>query len=389
MILPVRTSISPRKTPYANYVLIIVNTVIFFASYHPHYAIIGNVAVRHTLRHWAEPFMLTPAQPHFWQFISYAFLHGGMAHIIGNMFFLYLFGNNVNDRLGTAGYILFYLAGAVFSGIGHTLVSNNPVLGASGAVAAVTGAYLVLFPQTIVTVIYWFIFIGTMDVPALYFIAFKLIFIDNVIARYTPNVAYDAHLAGYAAGIATMLALLASGLVRASGPDLWAMIRQWDRRRRYRDAVSGGYDPFAGRRTGAAETPQDPGAGETGPAARLRQEIAARIARKNLPEAAQAYLRLMKLDPRQVLARQSLLDVANQLASESRNAEAAGAYEQFLAHYGDYVHAGQVELMLGILYARYLEKPESAARHLRAAMGKLTDAGQVKMCSDELEKLRY
>ena len=391
MILPVRTSISPRKTPYANYALIIINTLIFFATYHPHYAQMGGFVVRHTLRHWAEPFMLTPAQPHVWQFVSYAFLHGGLAHIIGNMFFLYLFGNNVNDRLGTGWYICFYLAGAVLSGIGHTLVNSNPVLGASGAVAAVTGAYLVLFPKTIVTVVYWFIFIGTMDVPALYFIAFKLIFIDNVIARYTPNVAYDAHLAGYACGIAAALAMLATGLASADGSDLWSMLRQWNRRRRYRDLVSAGYDPFQGRarrRVTAREVSQGP-AEETEPIFKLRQEITARIAQKNLAEAADAYQRLLELDAGHVLPRQHQLDVANQLASEGKNAQAAAAYEKFLAHYGGYEHAGQVELMLGILYARYLQKPEAAARHLRAALAKLSDQDQIRMCRGELEKLRY
>ena len=97
-----------------------------------------------------------PARPYLWQFITYAFLHSGLLHIFGNMFFLYIFGNNVNDKLGHFGYLCFYLAGAVFSAVGHTLVSSNPVMGASGAVAAVTGAYLVLFPQTLITIVYWF-----------------------------------------------------------------------------------------------------------------------------------------------------------------------------------------------------------------------------------------
>jgi len=192
--------------------------------------------------------MLDPVRPYLWQFVSYAFLHGGFMHIFWNMYFLYLFGNNVNDKLGSVGYVCLYLAGGVFSGIGHTLVSNTPVLGASGAVAAVTGAYMVLFPQTLITIIYWFFFIGTIEVPALYFIAFKLIILDNVIARYTPGVAYDAHLFGYGFGITAIILLLASGLISSSGFDLWSMIKQWNRRRHYRDMVSSGYDPFSGQK---------------------------------------------------------------------------------------------------------------------------------------------
>ncbi len=393
MILPIRTSIRPIRTPYTNYALIAVNAVIFFITYSPHYSIVAGTRVVEPLRTWAEQFMLTPVRPYLWQFVSYAFLHGGYMHIIGNMFFLYLFGNNVNDKLGAIGYLCFYLAGAVFSGIGHTLMSTTPCLGASGAVAAVTGAYLVLFPQTLITVIYWFIFIGTMEVPALYFIAFKLIIIDNVIARYTPNVAYDAHLAGYAFGIAAMLGLLATGLIAGSPFDLWAMVKRWNQRRRYRDVVSSGYDPFTGqtrtKRITVKEVEKTPLQQQTEEKTRqLRNEIGSRIAQRNLPAAAELYLELIELDSKQILPRQYLLDIANQLAGDNKHAESARAYEQFLTQYGNYEHIEQVELMLGILYSRYLNQPESAIRHLQAAAKKLSDPGQLKMCTDELAKLQ-
>ena len=248
MLLPIRTNIRPLRTPYANYALIAVNVAIFVLTYQLNTtAVTGAIEI---LRPWAQQFQLVPQRPQLWQFVSYAFLHGGYLHIIGNMFFLFIFGNNVNDKLGHISYLCFYLAGAVFSGVGHAVIhstSGVPTLGASGAVAAVTGAYLVLFPQTLITVVYWFIFIGTIDVPALYFIGLKMILIDNVIYAYTPHVAYDAHLAGYAFGIAAILGILAIGLVENSDYDLWAMVRRWNRRRRYRDAVSGGYDPFSHR----------------------------------------------------------------------------------------------------------------------------------------------
>ena len=387
MILPIRTSIRPRRTPYANYALIAANVIIFLLEYH-----VDPRTHQLAFRPWVLQFMLTPARPYLWQFISYAFLHGGLMHIFFNMFFLYLFGNNVNDKLGTTGYVCFYLGGAVFSGIGHTLMSSTPVLGASGAVAAVTGAYLVLFPQTLITVIYWFIFIGTMELSALYFIAFKMILLDNVIARYTPHVAYDAHLAGYAFGIASLLLMLATGLITGSGFDLWAMLKRWNQRRRYRDVVSSGYDPFTGRTTRpvkvkeikktAAQKQHEERVND------LRNEIARRIDQRNLPAAAELYLELMKLDSTQIPPRQYLLDIANQLASENRHAEAAQAYEKFLSHYGSYEYAEQVELMLGIQYSRYLNKTDLAIKHLQAAAEKLADPGQLKMCRDELAKLQ-
>ncbi|UCG47025.1 MAG: rhomboid family intramembrane serine protease [Phycisphaerales bacterium] len=373
-----------------NYALIVVNTAIFLLTYWPHRNIYtGAVEI---LRPWADQFMLTP-RPQLWQFVSYAFLHGGYMHIIGNMFFLYLFGNNVNDKLGHVGYLCFYLAGGVFSGIGHLMVGGGNVLGASGAVAAVTGAYLVLFPQTLITVLYWFFFIGTLEVPALYFIAFKMIILDNVIIRYTWSpVAYDAHLAGYAFGIASLLVLLATGLVGTSNFDLWAMLKRWNRRRVYRDVVSSGYDPFGSRVTAKpvkareAESPADNEQGRR--ITEIRGEISRRISERNLPAAADLYLGLMGLDSRQVLPRQHLLDIANQLASESKAVESARAYEQFLEHYGSYEYSEQVQLMLGILYSRYLDAPGLAVKYLEAAAEKLSDPGQLKMCRDELSRLK-
>ena len=82
-----------------------------------------------------------------------------------------------------------------------------------------------------------------------------------------------------------------------------------------------------------------------------------------------------------------LLDIANQLASEKRHAEAARAYEQFLAHYGTCEHAEQVMLMLGLLYSRYLAQSEPGIRYLRSAEERLTDPSQRQLCRDELARL--
>jgi len=390
MILPIRTSIQPRRTPYANYALVAVNVFIFLLSYFPHVDALGAPEY---LRHWANQFVLNPSPGHLflWQFVSYAFLHAGFMHIVGNMFFL--FGNNVNDKLGHIGYLSFYLAGAIFSGIGHILLSGSPVLGASGAVAAVTGAYLVLFPQTLITVIYWFFFIGTMELPAMYFIAFKLIIWDNIFEpRIAPPVAvaYGAHLAGYIFGIGAMVVLLATHILSGSNYDLWAMIKLWNRRRRYRDVVSSGYDPYTGRTKikvkevikSAAEQQKDEQLSQ------LRSEISERMIQRNLPAAAELFVKLMEQDSEQILPPQQLLDIANQLAGESKHAESARAYEQFLSHYRTYEYTEQVELMLGIIYARYLNQTELAVKHLQIAEKKLTDPGQLKMCRDELARIQ-
>jgi membrane associated rhomboid family serine protease len=390
MFFPIRTSIRPYRPPYANYALIAINFLIFFLSYN--WPSKSNPEV---LRHWAQQFMLIPARPYIWQFVSYAFLHGGIMHIGGNMFFLYLFGRNVNDKLGNAGYISFYLAGSVFSGIGHVLLGGGPVLGASGAIAAVTGAYLVLFPQTMITIFIWLIyFIDTFEISALYFIAFKMIIFDNIIYRYTPNVAYDAHLSGYGFGILTMFVMLGTGLLSSSTFDLWSMLKHWNRRRQYREVIAGGYDPFSGNVSKKISVRQvDKGAPaanieEYGRIQQLRSEISQRIAERNMSEAARKYLELIEIDKNQLPPRQHLLDIANQLASENRHIEAAAVYEKFIAHYGTYEHIEQVQLMLGILYSRYLHQTELSIKHLETALAKLTDPGQAEMCRNELQRLR-
>jgi len=166
--------------------------------------------------------------------------------------------------------------------------------------------------------------------------------------------------------------MLATGLISSSGFDLWAMIKQWNRRRRYHDVVSSGYDPFTGQtrtkrikvkevKKTAAEQQRQEGIKQ------IRNEIASRMLERNLPAAAELYLELMRADSKQILPRQELLDIANQLASEDKPAESAQAYEQFLTHYGSYQYVEQVELMLGVLYSRYLHNRDLAVKHLQAA----------------------
>jgi membrane associated rhomboid family serine protease len=394
MLLPIRTSIQPRQTPYANYALIALNVLIYLMEFTTD----PNTG-KLVYRSWVQALMLVPGQWRYWQFLTYAFLHAHLWHIIGNMLFLYIFGNNVNDKLGHVKYLCFYVGGAVFSGMGHVLLnldSGAPTLGASGAVAAVTGAYLVLFPHTLVTVLYWFIIIGTLEFPAIWFIGLKLILIDNMLAASADGVAYDAHIAGYLYGIGIMVLCVALGWIEKSQFDLWAMVQQWNRRRQYRDVVAGGYNPFgvdAGtttrRQVHARVVPKTPEQlAKEARIAALRQTITSRIYEHNLGSAAQAYLELMAVDNTQVIAHRSLLDVANQLASEGRYAESAVAYEQILQHYKQADRPDQVMLMLGLIYARYLHRSDLAIEHLSHASKLLTNSDQLAMCQDELKRLK-
>ena len=232
-----------------------------------------------------------------------------------------------------------------------------------------------------------------MELPAIYLIGLKMIILDNVIMRNSLSIAYDAHLAGYAIGIAASLLLLATRFIAHDQMDLWFILRQWNRRRVYRNSVSDGYDPFKGRPARRPVAVKDvksssPEHQNDEQVARIRSRITLLINQKNLSEAAKLYLELASDGSDVVLSQQYQLDMANQLMSMGRWEESALAYEKFLTHYKSYEYAEQVQLMLGILYSRYLAKPAKAVEYLNAAKEKLTDSGQLKMCEDELAKLQ-
>ena len=313
------------------------------------------------------------------------------------MLFLYIFGNSVNDKMGDAGYLGFYLAGGVVAGVAHVLSGGGLVIGASGAVSAVTGAYMVLFPRARVTVLVFLFLIFTYEVPgAVLIVAF---FALDVFQQILPGlfgasqVAYLAHIGGTVFGVTLSLTLLLVGLLPRDSVDLLALIRQWNRRRVYRDQVSRGWNPYGGEGGGGVwggrsgnEKPRlaDPTMERVQD---LRASIAAAIAHDKLPEAAALYLQLHALDPDQVLSRQNQLDVANQLFVEQQYVEAADAYQQFLRYYPRHERIEQVHLMLGLTAARYLKRPDLARTHLTAAIERLDNPAEKEVAQAELDQL--
>jgi membrane associated rhomboid family serine protease len=141
------------------------------------------------------------------------FLHGGWMHLIGNMWFLFLFGNNIEDRLGPVVFTVFYLAGGLAATAAHYAMYSNsmvPVIGASGAVAAVLGAYAVLHPFARVhTLIFLFVFFTVVDLPALavlglWFFGQLISFYGEVRMNMSGGVAFLAHIGGFVAGAVAM-----------------------------------------------------------------------------------------------------------------------------------------------------------------------------------------
>jgi membrane associated rhomboid family serine protease len=371
-LLPLRTDSPLRSTPYMNWLIILANVLVFAATAtHPD--------------GWDHAFALQPRTPTLFQFISYQFLHAGFLHIIGNMLFLFIFGNNVNDKMGNLGYLAFYIAGGIVAGVCYAATEQRgtPMVGASGAIAAVTGAYLILFPRSMVTVIYWFYLIGKYEIQSLWFIlAFFALDVFGNFANQD-NVAHMAHIGGTVFGSVVCLGLVVSHLLPRDQWDVWALIQRWNKRRQYRDLVSRGYNPFDYTQSARAENQKadDPNAERVQD---LRERINAAFAARNIEVAAELYVQMVSLDPAQLLSRQNQLDVANQLYHNNRYVPAAEAYEKLLKSYPNIERYEQIELMVGILYSRYLNQFEKAKQHLGKAIARLHEGKEMDLARDEL-----
>lgn len=164
--------------------------------------------------------------------VTSMFMHGGWLHIIGNMLFLWVFGDNVEDRMGHLGYLLFFLAAGVVASLLQGVMGPDslvPVLGASGAVAGVLGAYIVWYPRATVKVVIPFFILIFIPIPIPAFIMIGLWFLQNLLSGYatiseaagpTQGVAWFAHIGGFVFG-ALLVALFLRNTGRRRAPPSW------------------------------------------------------------------------------------------------------------------------------------------------------------------------
>jgi membrane associated rhomboid family serine protease len=397
--IPIGTDRPQRRLPWMNYAIIAAN-VFFFAISHAssHTGGMGAGASFAGLAPGWDRFLLKPLDPHVYQFISYQFLHENIGHIFFNMLFLYVFGNNLNEKLGHVAYLLFYLTGGVLAGCGQMLASTAPTLGASGAISAVTGLFLVLLPRTNIRIFMWIIvYVDVWVIPSAYFILFSVVkdILEPLIWGGN-GTAYAAHVSGNVAGFLIGLMLLMTRLVQRDHYDLLAMLDRYRRRKQYQALVAGGYQPFtsggygggggavARKRGEVAVTPPPPVDPRI---TKLRDEITLSLKDHQTGEAAAKYLQLRAVDARQALAPQDQLDVANQLMVEQRYGEAAAAYEDYLRLYPREQQQEHIQLVLGVIYARYLPNPARAVELLKAVLPRLHDVRQREMAEAELVQL--
>lgn len=218
-MFPIKDENPTKIVPYVTYGLIAINILVFGyqlslppeqldAFYHT-FAIVP----RELSESWAGG-ATSPGIPEWMTLITSQFLHGGFLHVGGNMLFLWIFGNNIEERLGRVKYVIFYLACGVLAGLAQWFFSQNsgiPSLGASGAIAGVMGAYILRFPQAkVLTLIFLGFFVTTVRIPAFFFLG--IWFVQQAlyglaslnapanIGMESGGIAYWAHAGGFVVG---------------------------------------------------------------------------------------------------------------------------------------------------------------------------------------------
>jgi membrane associated rhomboid family serine protease len=221
-MFPLRDTIPSSRVPVVTIGLIMVNVLAFLfelgrSNYDLERLFYSWGVVPCSFTGTCKSFRMRTLSPNYFTLFSSMFLHGGWMHIIGNMWSLWIFGDNVEDRMGRGGFLCFYLLSGLAAGVLHiafNATSPTPTIGASGAIAGVMGAYLLLFPHaTVITLVPIFIFLQTVELPAVIFLG--IWFLTNVLsglgslAAHTQagGVAWWAHIGGFIVGLLWALPL--------------------------------------------------------------------------------------------------------------------------------------------------------------------------------------
>jgi membrane associated rhomboid family serine protease len=209
-MIPLRSSERHYTPSTVTLLLIVVNVLVWLYEV--------SLGRGQPLNDFIATYGIVPDRLHAVSIITSMFIHGGWLHILGNMWFLWIFGRGVEDILGHAKYLFFYLACGIAAGLVHIVVNANspvPTVGASGAIAGVMGAYLIKFPRArIVTLVVIVFFITTLDIPAAFLLLywFAMQFFSGVGSlgysqASSGDVAWFAHIGGFLAGMGLVMLL--------------------------------------------------------------------------------------------------------------------------------------------------------------------------------------
>jgi membrane associated rhomboid family serine protease len=208
-MIPLRDSLQSYSKPYVTIAIIAANALVFLFQL---------TLDEFSLNSFLSTYGMIPSRLHASSLVTSMFLHGGWLHLIGNMWFLWIFGDNVEDILGHAKYLLFYLLCGVAAALFQVALNmDSPVttIGASGAIAGVMGAYLVKFPRSrIVTLVFVLFFLTTIEIPASLMLIYWFVLqffsgVGSIASSHLSQggVAWFAHVGGFLAGILLIFAL--------------------------------------------------------------------------------------------------------------------------------------------------------------------------------------
>ena len=207
MFIPLRDENPTYRFPIVTVFLIVVNVMVFFfqvlSPQGLEYYVLRMGAIPYEITHFTSIPQLPRLSPPLTLFTS-MFMHGGILHLVGNMLYLWIFGNNIEDFLGTFRFILFYFLAGIGASLAHILFHPNsmvPMIGASGAIAGVLGAYLILYPRArVMTLVFLFVFIRVIPVPAAFILGLWF-FVQIMNAGFGGGVAWFAHIGGFVIGV--------------------------------------------------------------------------------------------------------------------------------------------------------------------------------------------
>ena len=207
-MIPLRDVIPSRTTPFVTIGLIILNGLVF----------LFELTLGERVNEFTLVFGLVPAAFSWLALFTSMFVHGGFLHFAGNMLYLWIFGDNVEDRMGHGSFVAFYLLCGVAAALVQTITMPDsviPMVGASGAIAGVMGAYFVLYPHSrIVTLIPIIFFFQVVEIPAIFFLGIWFLmqfvsgigsFVATTGGEPSGGIAFWAHIAGFAAGISGVI----------------------------------------------------------------------------------------------------------------------------------------------------------------------------------------
>lgn len=322
---------------------------------------------------------------HWWTPVTSAFLHADFWHIFGNMLALVVFGPPVEDRFGRVGFSAFYLFGAIGSGLAHAAFSASPAIGASGAIAGVSGAFLVLFPNTRIRCIWFLGIISLMQVPAWWLIGLYIV-LDLLAQTFTPDngIANLAHLGGYLYGSSVALILLWTHVLAREPYDLFSILRQKKRKRDFQ-AVTRNSTP----RPVKSVVKPDPVAEEL---ALVRSQVSQRVSEGKLDDATDRYLVMVDRfhEPKYntTLHREAQYQIANHLFTRGDQHKALDAYEALLREYPEDPERDLIRVLVARIRSGALDDRDGAIEILKDIIERSDNDEIVPLAQRELDTIR-